>query len=293
LKHQNESWIAPVTKVTSTVTNSRLEQTFQNNLVITNAHKLGPLTRIDFNSLPRTAFDLVIVDEAHHYPAKTWRDIVDHFSSSKRIFLTATPENSGGPILPNVPVCYTLTKGDAENRGLIRRLQFNEVGNLKDDTESVHRSVALAIYETLNSHGPRFQAMVICEDRDSASSFKDQCNAVFDSDSACQTYISGSSSDIVEKFKRGEYRILAIVKILIEGFDNPKVSVVGIIRNIQSQSKILFTQFVGRAVRRSNVLLDDSHVEAAVVSHVRYNQRGNFDQLNSLAVVDPVDEEFM
>ncbi len=36
-------------------------------------------------------FDTVIVDEAHHYPAATWKNFVQVFKGKKVIFLTATP----------------------------------------------------------------------------------------------------------------------------------------------------------------------------------------------------------
>jgi len=44
-------------------------------------------------------FDLVIVNEAHHYPAPTWSYIIDKFTKCKKIFLTATPRNKDKPIL--------------------------------------------------------------------------------------------------------------------------------------------------------------------------------------------------
>lgn len=40
---------------------------------------------------PADLFDLVLVDEAHHSPARTWRGVLDHFRSAKRLLFTATP----------------------------------------------------------------------------------------------------------------------------------------------------------------------------------------------------------
>ena len=36
-------------------------------------------------------FDLVLIDEAHHSPAKSWNIIIECFPQSQRIFFTATP----------------------------------------------------------------------------------------------------------------------------------------------------------------------------------------------------------
>lgn len=77
-------------------------------LVIVNAHKFGTRSRIslvyknqeiveDVENFFRN-FDTLIVDEAHHYPAKTWDLICQAFNKSSNpgdhkqiIFLTATP----------------------------------------------------------------------------------------------------------------------------------------------------------------------------------------------------------
>lgn len=40
---------------------------------------------------PLDMFDLVLVDEAHHSPAATWKRLLDHFEQAKRILFTATP----------------------------------------------------------------------------------------------------------------------------------------------------------------------------------------------------------
>lgn len=39
----------------------------------------------------KNIFDLILVDEAHHAPAKTWQGLLDYFSNCKQILFTATP----------------------------------------------------------------------------------------------------------------------------------------------------------------------------------------------------------
>jgi superfamily II DNA or RNA helicase len=41
-------------------------------------------------------FDLIIIDEAHHMPAKTWMTVNDHFRHNKKLHFTATPERLDG-----------------------------------------------------------------------------------------------------------------------------------------------------------------------------------------------------
>ena len=100
-------------------------------LVIANAHKFGNTSNVNIEDIPQSRFDLVIVDEAHHYPAKTWKNIVTHFKGRKVVFLTATPYNSGEYILQannkKKRPCYQLTYDDAVEKGIIRPKVFTEV----------------------------------------------------------------------------------------------------------------------------------------------------------------------
>ena len=95
-------------------------------LMVINAHKIGGLSSVRIKDIPNDRYDLVIVDEAHHYPALTWRLLVDHFDNSRRLFITATPEYKGQPILEHA-ACFTLTRRDAVQRGIIRDIDFHEV----------------------------------------------------------------------------------------------------------------------------------------------------------------------
>lgn len=105
-------------------------------LVICNAHKFdGDRTGVDLAKVTRDRFDLVIVDEAHHYPAITWRRIVEHFGrAAKVIFLTATSETANGYVLgpaggfpTTIPRCYRRSHAEAVAAGLIRPTTFEEV----------------------------------------------------------------------------------------------------------------------------------------------------------------------
>lgn len=106
----------------------QVKQTQMSNLVIVNAQKFGGKSGaslfhddVEIVKNVQTFFNqfcTIIVDEAHHWPAKTWRAIVDNFQKSgKRIlFLTATPERKGKPILPNANIVYTVNKSQIEGK---------------------------------------------------------------------------------------------------------------------------------------------------------------------------------
>jgi superfamily II DNA or RNA helicase len=103
------------------------------NLVIVNAQKFGTNSSIDWEKLHRKSFNLLIVDEAHHFPAPTWNNIVTHFNC-KTIFLTATPFRKGQPILieQNGNICFQINLNQLMNDGIIRKTIFREIGNDQD-----------------------------------------------------------------------------------------------------------------------------------------------------------------
>ena len=104
---------------------SEIQEGMRSMVMVVNAHKIGGQSSVKIEDIPREGYDLVIVDEAHHYPAPTWHLLVDHFSNSRRLFLTATPEHRGKPILSIRP-CYELEKSKAVARGIIRDVKFDD-----------------------------------------------------------------------------------------------------------------------------------------------------------------------
>ena len=104
---------------------SEIQEGMRSMVMVVNAHKIGGQSSVKIEEIPREGYDLVIVDEAHHYPAPTWKLLVDHFCNSRRLFLTATPEHKGKPILP-IPPCYELKRSVAITRGIIRDVLFDD-----------------------------------------------------------------------------------------------------------------------------------------------------------------------
>ena len=108
--------------------------------MITNAHKIGGKSSVAIEEINPRNYDLVIVDEAHHYPAPTWKLLVDHFDSSKRLFLTATPEHNGKPILDGRMLCYHFDRQVAVQAGIIRDIRFDEVPpHYESNEEAIHK----------------------------------------------------------------------------------------------------------------------------------------------------------
>ena len=121
---------------------TEIQEGMRSMVMVVNAHKIGNddqpkrLTNVKIQEIPREGYDLVIVDEAHHYPAPTWEAIVKYFSNIPQIFLTATPEHKGKPILP-IPPCFELKRSVAVDRGIIRNVEFKDTAD--GDVKEYHR----------------------------------------------------------------------------------------------------------------------------------------------------------
>ena len=124
------------------------------------------------------------------------------------------------------------------------------------------------------------------ETLNSAKAFKQAYNAAVPSDEFCEIYVSGSLSNNLRRFEKGEIRTLIIVGRLIEGFDNKCISVVAIACSVAPQSKVVFAQFVGRAVCKTS---KNDPITATIISHLVFNQRVNFNQFDEVTEEDNID----
>ena len=138
----------------------------------------------------------------------------------------------------------------------------------------------------------RHQAMVLTQTKELQNAAKDFRQAYYDvtdNPQKCEVYLSGTKHEVLEKYIAGKIRTLVVVGRLLEGFDHNSVSVVAIVRNVAAKSRVLFAQFVGRAVRK---VRKEDPVEAMLVSHEYYDQGPNYRQFDDeIAKDDPDDED--
>jgi superfamily II DNA or RNA helicase len=258
----------------------------------------GELELIEF---PSDAFDLVIVDEAHHYPAAVWRRIVEHFAE-RVVFLTATKHHREGYILGQAigrpddenPPVYELTVPAAIERGIIRQIELDEnfdaFEDLYDESNMLVRKVRIQLNEHDRIFGEvRHKALIFTLRKDEADAICEAYNNVLGAaDDECAAYYGANnqgSDALLRKYKSEENpRVLVICGKLLEGFDYKPVSVLGIYRNIGRDRAPTYTQFVGRAVRRCPG--EPVDVRATVIAHPDRHQRHNHLRLTEVNDAD-------
>lgn len=265
-------------------------------MIVANAHKFGSKSRVRIDQIPNKDVDLVIVDEAHHYPADTWQTIINNFKKAKKIFLTATPTNGGKDILQdqNSHLCYSLRPADLVADGIIRDVVLNDDTDSNNENDAFNKisSTMKVILDAHDSQDPDnfHQAMVLCQtisDLNSVDNFVYSYNQNIDDEiQKCQKFVSNTSYQVLRDFRDKKFRTLIICGSLLEGFDHPNVSVVGIARNVRSP--IIFAQFVGRSFRK---LSRDDPVTATIVTDKYFNQRIMMDNFEKLPENDIDDED--
>lgn len=261
----------------------------QKDVIIANAQKFlkGEWETV----LPDDLVQMVIVDEAHHFPAPTWRRIIDKFKNHALVaFFTATPfRTDQKPVIDGEPT-YCLPLEVARDRGIIRRTDLDEIKDHVEVTGEDLSEVYVAVLkrvrekqEEKNANQPLpnnipHMAMAIAKNTMEANKVKDLWNSLFDEETAIAYYYQLSTNErrkLMERLKDNKVRLVVVVDMLREGFDHPPISIAAILTKISSPVK--FTQFIGRAQRIVRTPEgNERNVCADVVTHDNFSQGGNY-----------------
>ena len=217
--------------------------------------------------LPRQ-FDTVIVDEAHHASARSYRRILAHLDPSPLILgVTATPQRSDGQLLGEVWEEIVYQRGIAEmiRAGYLADMRGIRVGLESIDLDTVAQSggdyqpdalgqgleqaaAPQHVLATYQAHAQDRTAVVfvptVALARRMAGVFR---AAGIPAEALDGTTPGEERRAILERLQRGETRVLVNVAVLTEGVDVPSVSCVVIATPTRSQVK--YAQAVGRGLR--------------------------------------------
>ena len=216
----------------------------------------------------RDAFRLVVIDEAHHAAADSYRRIVAHFKSHV-LGVTATPDRGDGRALGEVfdAVAYERSmlemvrdgylapisartvrvEGFDLSRAMVRGGDFAEgdvAAALGED------GVLEAIASPLIEQSAGRSTLVFVAGVERAHELAAILNRDAGPDAAAA--IDGSTprdmrAAVLDRFARGDLRFVVNVGIATEGTDVPRCSCVAIAR--PTKSRALFVQMAGRGVR--------------------------------------------
>jgi superfamily II DNA or RNA helicase len=218
--------------------------------------------------LPKN-LSLIIIDEAHHTPAKSYRDILKNYTDKnvKILGVTATPCRTNGEgfkdlyqkLITSDSISTFIEK---EHLAKIRHLAFaipdlskikiNKMTKDYDEKglELIVRDdkVIADLIESYIKHAENKKAIVFAVNKAHSKDIVKR----FSEKNVPAAYIDADTKKedrdkIVEEFKAGIYKVLCNVNIFTEGFDCPDIEVVMLARPTKSFS--LYLQQVGRVMR--------------------------------------------
>ena len=279
----------------------------KSHIVITNIHQLA--TNVDkwLTQFPDNFFDMIIIDEAHHSAAASWRKVIERFPAAKVIHLTATPFRSDHQEIDGELV-FRYSFRSATLKGYIKRLKasyvapseielgfrdergrtysIDEVLKLKEEYW-FSRGVALARpcnqhivdsslekLEELRQSGTRHQLIAVAcsinHAREIRSLYRERG---FTADVIHSKQSDDKQAEILNALYNGTLDCIIQVQMLGEGFDHPKLSVAAIFRPFRTLAP--YIQFVGRIMR---VVVKDNPTHPDNVGHIVTHLGMNLDE---------------
>lgn len=213
---------------------------------------------------PKDLFDLVVVDEAHHAPAKTWQAILEHFDRARAVLLTATPRRRDQRLLPGELVFHYPLR-QALDEGIFKPVR----ADLLPIPEPVSRDavddlIADRVVALLGRPEHATSSVIVRASRISrANTLAEKYRSRGVNVAVLHSGIGLSvRARTLEDLRSGSLRAVAVVGMLSEGFDLPSLRLLAY--HDKYKSLPATAQILGRLAR-----VDDAHPQASVLVTAR------------------------
>ena len=218
--------------------------------------------------------DLIVIDEAHHALAETYRILWENYPEARKLGMTATPCRLNGKgftdlfdsLITSWTVAEFIGKGwlssfdyvsiraNSREQRLIDSLKKRGADGdyqVKEMNEVLNRETSIGrLYESVERYARGKKGIVyavsIAHARRIAACYSAHGLEAVAIDSRTP---ASERRELVEDFRRGKVKVLVNVDIFSEGFDCPDVEFVQLARPTLSLAKYL--QQVGRGLRKS------------------------------------------
>jgi len=212
-----------------------------------------------------TAFATIVVDEAHHAPAKTYRDILGHFEGAKVLGLTATPDRGDGTgmhtVFDHCAYEYDIRRGIREGYLCSIRqqavfcadLDLSDVKTVAGDLSQGQLEQALidggVLHQTaapLVELAGRRQTLVFTAGVAQAHALADVIAGYLGNPDLVKALDGNTPKDLRRKyigdFRTGRIQYLLNCAVLTEGFDAPETACVAVARPTKSRALYCFDE---------------------------------------------------
>jgi excisionase family DNA binding protein len=293
----------------------------KSHFVVSNVHQLSTNPDKWLHQFPQDFFDMLIVDEAHHSPADSWRRVREYFGAARIINMTATPFRADAQEIEG-DLVYRYPFKKATFKGYIKRvtasyaapseLEFTAQGETKTYTldevlamkenDWFSRGIALSDpcnetivvnslkkLEQLRETGTAHQLIAVACTVNHARKIVQMYEAQgFKADLIFSEMDQDKKVDVKRRLTSGELDCIVQVQMLGEGFDHPKLSVAAIFRPFRTLAP--YIQFVGRILR---VIVQNSPGHPDNYGHIVTHAGMNLDErLKEFKLFESDDQKF-
>lgn len=222
---------------------------------------------------PRNHFGLVVCDEAHHAISDSWQQVLSHFDAQV-LGVTATPDRGDKRNLGNFfqTIGFEISLFDLIKQGYLSRItlksiplqiDLTKVKSTAGDFDAAQLGSALEPYldqiaEAIRDQAAFRRVLAFLPLIATSQKFVAACEKV----GLSASHIDGESPDrreILQRFANWDFDVLSNAMLLTEGFDDPGIDCVVVLR--PTRSRPLYAQMVGRGTRtaagKENLLLLD------------------------------------
>jgi len=223
-------------------------------------------------------FSLLVVDEAHHATAPTYRRVLEHYGRNpdlKILGVTATPDRHDEEALGQVfdTVAYDYELLDAIHDGwlvpihqrsvVVDGLDYSGVRTTAGDLNGADLARVMEYEETL--HGIAAPTVELAAGRKtlvfaaSVAHAERLCEIFNRHSTGCARFVTGTTPKderraMLADYAAGKFQMLVNVGVATEGFDEPGIQVVVMAR--PTKSRALYAQMAGRGTRPLPGLVD-------------------------------------
>lgn len=245
----------------------------------------------------RNAFDAIVIDEAHHSSANSYKKVMEYFTPKLWLGMTATPDKRDDNLegrniyeIFNHQIAYEIRLQDAMEEDLLCTFHYFGITDLKTISDAGKSSAekmenfryltsdervehVMKQAEYFGHSGERVKGLIFCSRIDEANVLSDK----FNKKGWRTEVLSGSNSEAervaaIEKLAGDESEdaldYILSVDIFSEGVDVPEINQVIMLR--PTESPIVFIQQLGRGLRKA---VDKEYV---VILDFIGNYRNNF-----------------
>lgn len=229
------------------------------------------LTDKNYNNVCRQKFDYIIVDEAHHSLADTYRKLFGLFPEAKKLGVTATPWRLNHETFLSLYQClitspqiswfisnglladfdYVSIKPDSEIQRLVDNSEVSSTGDFSNaDLENTfnNQRIRSKLFESYQQFASGRKGIIYAINKCHAAKIAELYSShgikavAIDCDTPKE-----ERQDLISAFKSGDITVLVNVDIFTEGFDCPDVNFIQLAR--PTKSLALYLQQVGRGLR--------------------------------------------